>query len=344
MGADEMPRSWNSAQPVSIFTLTNEAHHAASTVSYQVAAEDGTQGSATVTELFPGISLIQFELKSKVLGEFYELPSCINLRDTIDLVYIKQGSVELDREDELSSVVQVGEVGVGATDSRWLVLRCPVGYVRGVAIVLARSMRAEARRVLMTFGVDPAQVRALAHDTEKLHLVPARPELIATFELLCFGHANASKSMYRLKTVEALQLLTKADAKQPQAPDTGHRRSTRLSHVELAYRAQQIMMGNLSSPITITTLATMCGTSPTVLKEAFRETFGQPIYQWYRAFRIKQAAEALRTTDLTIAEVASSVGYANPSKFTKAFSDTMGQPPRSWRAQAQAERRRALSE
>ena len=98
------------------------------------------------------------------------------------------------------------------------------------------------------------------------------------------------------------------------------------------------MMGNLATPITITTLATMCGTSPTVLKEAFRETFGQPIYQWYRAYRIKQAAETLKTTDLAIAEVASSVGYANPSKFTKAFSDTMGETPHAWRNRTLAER------
>lgn len=338
MDDTNQPRAWNSAQPVTSFSLTNEAHRAANTVHYQVAADDGTRGEATIVELFPGISLVQFELKSKVLGEFYEVPARLNLHDTIDIVYIKQGSAEFDREDELSSVVQIGEVGIAASDERRLVLRCPVGYVKGCAIVLSRAMRAEARRVLMTFGVDPSAVRSLAHEKEKLHNVAARPELIATFELLCFGHAEASKSMYRLKAVEALQFLTKADPKVAQAQDSVHRRTTRLSHVELASRAQQIMMGNLETPITITTLATMCGTSPTVLKEAFRETFGQPIYQWYRAYRIKRAAETLKTTDLTIAEVASSVGYANPSKFTKAFSDTMGETPHAWRSRTLAER------
>ena len=338
METEQVPRAWNSAQPVTSFTMTNEVQHAGSTVSYQVAADDGTSGSATVVELFPGITLIQFSLKTRVLGEFYEVPNRISLENTVDIVYIKHGSIEFDREDELSSVLQVGEVGIAASDSRWLILRCPVGYVRGVAIIMSRGMRAEARRVLMTFGVDPAQVRSLAHENEKLHVVPSRPELIATFELLSSGHAEASRSLYRLKAVEALQLLTKADPKTPQAPVSEHRRSTRLSHVELAYRAQRIMMGNLQTPVTITTLATRCGTSATVLKEAFRETFGEPIYQWYRTYRIKLAAETLKTTDLTIAEVASSVGYANPSKFTKAFADTMGKTPRAWRAQMQAER------
>ena len=230
MDDTNQPRAWNSAQPVTSFSLTNEAHRAASTVHYQVAADDGTRGEATIVELFPGISLVQFELKSKVLGEFYEVPARLNLHDTIDIVYIKQGSAEFDREDELSSVIQIGEVGIAASDARRLVLRCPVGYVRGCAIVLARAMRAEARRVLMTFGVDPSAVRSLAHEKEKLHVVPARPELVGTFELLCFGHAEASKSMYRLKAVEALQLLTKADPKAAQPQDMGHRRTTRLSH------------------------------------------------------------------------------------------------------------------
>ena len=47
---------------------------------------------------------------------------------------------------------------------------------------------------------------------------------------------------------------------------------------------------------------------------------------------MRLAAEALLESDLPIAEVAASVGYSNPSKFAKAFADTMGSTPREWRA------------
>ena len=63
-----------------------------------------------------------------------------------------------------------------------------------------------------------------------------------------------------------------------------------------------------------------------------------PIYTWYREYRVRLAADALLESGRPIAEVAASVGYSNPSKFTKAFTDTMGTTPREWRAAGGAAR------
>lgn len=112
-----------------------------------------------------------------------------------------------------------------------------------------------------------------------------------------------------------------------------------MRHVRVALLARREMVRDMSSPKTIPTLAAICDTSPTVLKQAFRETFGMPIYSWYKEYRVRLAAETLLSTDASIAEVAASVGYSNPSKFTRAFTQTMGVTPRIWRAQG---RRKAL--
>lgn len=332
MGSAELPRAWNSAQQYSNFLVTDEHHQASTSVHFTFSSRENAKGRASVIELFPGITMVQFEIKSRVLGAFYDIPPQINLRNSMNICYCKQGSVELDRVDELSAVLQENEIGLGALAEKKIVIRCPVGYVAGVGLTIKKNLKAATRRLLTSFGVDPTQILSLCSATEKMQVLNRSEELEEACEALCFGHTSASKNTYRLKVLEILQHLGKSDAKPANPNEEKHRRSTHLSHVELAYRAQQILMDNVATPITINTLAMRCDTSGTVLKEAFRETFGTSIYQWYRTYRIKQAAQTLLDTNLTIAEVASSVGYVNPSKFTKAFVDTMGETPRVWRA------------
>ena len=107
--------------------------------------------------------------------------------------------------------------------------------------------------------------------------------------------------------------------------------SESMDHVAIANQAKAIMMDHVSDPRTIPALAKECGTSPTVLKQSFKEVFGVPIYSWYRNYRMTRAAEMLAETDMTVFEVAYAVGYSNPSKFSHAFADCMGLNPRAWR-------------
>lgn len=50
-------------------------------------------------------------------------------------------------------------------------------------------------------------------------------------------------------------------------------------------------------------------------------------------YRINKSCEFLRATNMTIAQISSSVGYANPFHFTRAFKKVMGIPPEQWRRQ-----------
>ena len=98
--------------------------------------------------------------------------------------------------------------------------------------------------------------------------------------------------------------------------------------------AQALMAANMQPPLTIAQLAEACGTSPTTLKKAFRNVLDTPVFQWYRDLRIEHSKKLLLETDLSIARVAAAVGYANPSKFSRAFQEHEGATPRTWRSQA----------
>ena len=103
-------------------------------------------------------------------------------------------------------------------------------------------------------------------------------------------------------------------------------------HRQIAEQAMSLMGEDVSLRMTIPELARACSTSPTVLKQAFREVHGETIYQWLKRRRADMAADMLATSDLSIAQIAATVGYSNPSKFSHAFSACKGMTPRAWRS------------
>jgi len=53
----------------------------------------------------------------------------------------------------------------------------------------------------------------------------------------------------------------------------------------------------------------------------------QTVYNYIRTIRMHKAPKLLLTTDMQIAEVALSVGYTEPSNFTKSFNREFNQSP-----------------
>jgi transcriptional regulator GlxA family with amidase domain len=60
-------------------------------------------------------------------------------------------------------------------------------------------------------------------------------------------------------------------------------------------------------------------------------------------WRLELAAEALRTTTLGVAEVATRVGYESEAAFNRAFKRRFGKPPAQYRRAAREKRRAATS-
>lgn len=212
------------------------------------------------------------------------------------------------------------------------------GVFSGALVLLSLDELTEpVMRTLAGFGVDIDLLSEVVHAGEPLQNLGAYPALAHVFAEMSSPPLSAELGYLRLKAIELLSAscaLIAPRARQAAAAQLGGEPSDRRrSHDRLALEAQALMMRDLSQPVTISMLAKATGSSPTVLKQAFRTVFGVPIYTWYRSYRIHQAAELLISTNCSIAEAAAAVGYSNPSKFSKAFVDCMGQTPSSWRKQ-----------
>ena len=63
----------------------------------------------------------------------------------------------------------------------------------------------------------------------------------------------------------------------------------------------------------------------------FKSVYGTSIAAHLKEHRLEKAAQLLRETDLTMAEIARQVGYESQSKFTAAFKEQYGLLPTAYR-------------
>jgi len=96
-------------------------------------------------------------------------------------------------------------------------------------------------------------------------------------------------------------------------------------------RAKEAMDADLDKEITIARLAHDCRLSASQFGRAFRQSTGCTPHRWRLQRRVERAQVLLLTSDKTLAEIASSCGFFDPSHLTRAFSQTVGTSPGLWR-------------
>ena len=86
----------------------------------------------------------------------------------------------------------------------------------------------------------------------------------------------------------------------------------------------------LHEPIALGDLAAVAGISPYQFSRAFRRTTGQSPNQYVITQRMARAAHLLRRTQLTVAHIASLVGYQSASQFSALFKRHTGRAPAAY--------------
>ena len=102
---------------------------------------------------------------------------------------------------------------------------------------------------------------------------------------------------------------------------------------EIARRVHDELLQNMGRRITIEELSKKYLINPTTLKAAFKSVYGTSLAAHIREHRMEEAARLLRTSDMTIAQIAQAVGYDSQSKFTSAFKTFFHMLPREYRKQ-----------
>jgi len=99
----------------------------------------------------------------------------------------------------------------------------------------------------------------------------------------------------------------------------------------LAHTAIRHVHQHLDGELTVRELASKCGLGVTHFSSTFRQTTGMTPHRYVRSARIERACELLRTTSLTIGEIAEAVGFSGQGHFCTAFTRDRGITPSAYR-------------
>jgi len=97
--------------------------------------------------------------------------------------------------------------------------------------------------------------------------------------------------------------------------------------------AKELLASRLNGDTTMSEIATACGLSVDYFSACFKRTTGLSPYRWFSQYRVEQAKRMLVGTNLPLADVALTCGYADQSHFTGSFSKEAGLSPGEWRRQ-----------
>jgi len=84
---------------------------------------------------------------------------------------------------------------------------------------------------------------------------------------------------------------------------------------------------NYTSPISLEELAYLSGRSLFSFKRDFQQIYGSTPARWIREKRLAKARQMLQSSQMSVADVAYSLGFENPTHFSRIFKQQYGIPP-----------------
>ncbi len=168
--------------------------------------------------------------------------------------------------------------------------------------------------------------------TEPLHLrireVHAQQELNVMLDMIqremdsdSPAHDRATRHYLGLLGVWLERQAVKAAADQPR-PDAGRR---------LVARYTALLEREFRSGCGVADLASQLGVTPTHLTRCCKQTCGRSAHDLLAERRIFEARRLLTETDHPVGEIGTSLGFASPAYFTRAFQHLTGHSPSGFR-------------
>jgi AraC-like DNA-binding protein len=148
-------------------------------------------------------------------------------------------------------------------------------------------------------------------------------------QILHCPYQGTTKRIYlESKVFELMSLLVEADV----AEREGKKDIPKLKNddVERIHYAKKVLSQRLDNPPSLMELARIAGLNDCTLKRGFRQCFGTTVFGYLHDYRLEKAQQMLMIGDMSIAEVASSVGFASRSYFATAFRKKYGVNPKQY--------------
>lgn len=287
----------------------------------QFRAVTSGKGCMTAYETFPGI-----EVSSSIF-----LASEIKFRhdasdSVLEIYYCRSGRVGWNMQGGTAVYLGAGDVTAHSmaccADSAMMF---PLGYSEGVSIsVDLKQLPSICPEILKDAGAEADQLRE-RFCSGKPSAIPSCSDLEHIFAPLFSAPASVQVSLLKLKVLEMLIYLSNLKPERKELTQYFSRQT------ELIKEIHRQLTEHLDQRFTIAELSKQYLINSSTLKEIFKAVYGQPIANYMKEYRVRQAMKLLRETDASIADIANQVGYETQGKFSKAFKDVIQVLPTEYR-------------
>ncbi|HKJ07222.1 MAG TPA: AraC family transcriptional regulator, partial [Flavobacteriaceae bacterium] len=97
--------------------------------------------------------------------------------------------------------------------------------------------------------------------------------------------------------------------------------------------AKEIIVENLTNPPSLEQLAKQVGLNIKKLKTEFKEYYGVPVFTFLLNYKMEQAKNLLKESQMNVNEIATYLGYSTSSHFIAAFKKKYGITPKQYAKQ-----------
>lgn len=242
----------------------------------------------------------------------------------LGLLFCRGGRLELAFADGRSEALGPGDLLVQTEAADALQSSAPLGAVSCVEMAVTEEALAQLYSRLALPPAEPAQLR---RQTERGWLVLrdtawSGPVLEALEQI----PQEEQGGYVLLRALERLYFQCRKPA-EAHAGAVYHDRYQR----EASERVRDYMVSHLDCRLTVEALAKRFQLSATSLKACFRHVYGEPPHTYLQRYRLEKAAELLRSTDMSVLDIAAAVGYSGTSRFGAAFRELYRMTPGAYR-------------
>ncbi len=294
------------------------------------ACETREKCSSETIALFPGIELHYVSLAGG------KAPDSLPGADyTLLIWYCRRGSLAWRGKNDHCVSLAPDECALNAA-AAWdgLTPELPGETFEGLCVSVDLKKLTEQPAALIAEANVTGEALWDKYCTSPLSAAPADDTLRALFQGF-YAEAGDASSPLRLswRRARVIELMLWLSRPEPRAEEKPHDAPSAHSAEQVAIirEIHEDLTHHIKTRVTIEELSRRYLMNPTTLKAVFKSVYGTSLAAHMKEHRMGLAAQLLRETDLSIAEIAQRVGYESQSKLTAAFKEYFGMPPKEYR-------------
>lgn len=179
--------------------------------------------------------------------------------------------------------------------------------------------------------IDPARLALCVGNSQITHRFPGYIKFANEIIELASSPENGYENRHKLRLKVLELMISMTDGFKKPEVDTFKIKNAIL-HQNDIQTAIAYINKNLTESITLSDMAKSAGMSPSHFSTVFKSVAGISPYEYLLLIRIEHAVELLRSTNMTIVDVAYSCGFKSMPNFNKSFKRITNMTPSDYRA------------